>query len=53
MEMDTFREILCRQVDTLQTYFDSCADTAISNSVHDDQGVQDDIFEDDQSKVVF
>lgn len=48
MEMDTFREILCRQVDTLQTYFDSCADTAISNSVHDDQGVQDDIFEDDQ-----
>uniref|UniRef100_A0A4W4FXM5 Ceramide transfer protein n=1 Tax=Electrophorus electricus TaxID=8005 RepID=A0A4W4FXM5_ELEEL len=23
-EMETFRDILCRQVDTLQTYFDSC-----------------------------
>uniref|UniRef100_UPI0037E8FE32 ceramide transfer protein-like isoform X3 n=1 Tax=Semicossyphus pulcher TaxID=241346 RepID=UPI0037E8FE32 len=25
-EMETFRDILCRQVDTLQKYFDSCAD---------------------------
>ncbi|XP_076854199.1 ceramide transfer protein isoform X5 [Brachyhypopomus gauderio] len=24
-EMETFRDILCRQVDTLQMYFDSCA----------------------------
>jgi len=27
-EMETFRDILCRQVDTLQTYFDSCAEVA-------------------------
>ncbi|XP_076322975.1 ceramide transfer protein [Tachypleus tridentatus] len=26
-EMETFRDILCRQVDTLQSYFDACADT--------------------------
>ncbi|RXN21203.1 collagen type IV alpha-3-binding isoform X1 [Labeo rohita] len=26
-EMETFRDILCRQVDTLQKYFDNCADT--------------------------
>ncbi|XP_062372330.1 ceramide transfer protein isoform X2 [Sardina pilchardus] len=25
-EMETFRDILCRQVDTLQRYFDNCAD---------------------------
>ncbi|TWW60064.1 Collagen type IV alpha-3-binding protein [Takifugu flavidus] len=25
-EMETFRDILCRQVDTLQKFFDSCAD---------------------------
>ncbi|XP_030647275.1 ceramide transfer protein isoform X2 [Chanos chanos] len=25
-EMETFRDILCRQVDTLQRYFDTCAD---------------------------
>lgn len=24
-EMETFRDILCRQVDTLQRYFDNCA----------------------------
>ena len=24
-EMETFRDILCRQIDTLQSYFDSCA----------------------------
>ncbi|XP_030272459.1 collagen type IV alpha-3-binding protein isoform X4 [Sparus aurata] len=27
-EMETFRDILCRQVDTLQKYFDSCADVS-------------------------
>ena len=26
LEMETFRDILCRQIDTLQSYFDSCAD---------------------------
>lgn len=25
MEMETFRDILCRQVETLQSYFDACA----------------------------
>ena len=24
--METFRDILCRQIDTLQSYFDTCAD---------------------------
>ena len=24
-EMETFRDILCRQIDTLQTYFDACS----------------------------
>ncbi|KAM4576618.1 ceramide transfer protein-like isoform 2-T2 [Odontesthes bonariensis] len=27
-EMETFRDILCRQVDTLQKYFDTCADVS-------------------------
>lgn len=27
-EMETFRDILCRQIDTLQSYFDSCSDVA-------------------------
>lgn len=26
MEIETFRDILCRQTDTLQTYFDNCAE---------------------------
>lgn len=25
MEMETFRDILCRQVETLQSYFDACS----------------------------
>lgn len=29
-EMDTFKEILCRQVETLQTYFDACANSTTS-----------------------
>ncbi|XP_070541688.1 ceramide transfer protein-like [Ptychodera flava] len=32
-EMETFRDILCRQVDTLQSYFDSCAESV---SLEDD-----------------
>jgi collagen type IV alpha-3-binding protein len=27
-EIETFRDILCRQIDTLQTYFDNCAEAA-------------------------
>lgn len=33
--METFRDILCRQVDTLQGYFDSCADGATSEGSMD------------------
>lgn len=32
LEMETFRDILCRQVDTLQGYFDACAAVAASSS---------------------
>ncbi|XP_027880347.1 collagen type IV alpha-3-binding protein-like isoform X3 [Xiphophorus couchianus] len=41
-EMETFRDILCRQVDTLQKYFDSCAD------VSKDELQRDKIVEDDE-----
>lgn len=34
-EMETFRDILCRQVDTLQSYFDACASAIIRKNVHD------------------
>ena len=34
-EMETFRDILCRQVDTLQSYFDSCASAVTHGVVHD------------------
>ncbi|XP_052132271.1 ceramide transfer protein isoform X2 [Frankliniella occidentalis] len=30
-ELETFRDILCGQIDTLQTYFDECAQTANGN----------------------
>ncbi|XP_046839303.1 ceramide transfer protein-like isoform X2 [Xenia sp. Carnegie-2017] len=48
MEMETFRDILCRQVDTLQTYFDSCAASEGESSIHDhaDLTMNDDMFED-------
>ncbi|XP_067279819.1 ceramide transfer protein isoform X1 [Pseudorasbora parva] len=42
-EMETFRDILCRQVDTLQKYFDGCAD-----AVHRDELQRDKIVEDDE-----
>ncbi|XP_064475291.1 ceramide transfer protein-like [Ornithodoros turicata] len=31
LEMETFRDILCRQVDTLQVYFDACAASSAEN----------------------
>ena len=34
-EMETFRDILCRQVDTLQSYFDACASVIAHKTVHD------------------
>lgn len=50
MEMETFRDILCRQVDTLQSYFDSCADMVYSSTIHDDNE-HDDMFDDDQGSI--
>lgn len=37
-EMETFRDILCRQVDTLQKYFDSCADAVSKDEFQRDTG---------------
>lgn len=36
-EMETFRDILCRQVDTLQKYFDNCADIESKDELHRDK----------------
>lgn len=33
--METFRDILCRQVDTLQSYFDACSSVIAHKTVHD------------------
>ncbi|XP_044190424.1 ceramide transfer protein-like isoform X3 [Thunnus albacares] len=41
-EMETFRDILCRQVDTLQKYFDSCADGVSKDELQRDKIVEDD-----------
>ncbi|XP_034450586.1 ceramide transfer protein-like isoform X1 [Hippoglossus hippoglossus] len=41
-EMETFRDILCRQVDTLQKYFDSCADVVSKDEFHRDRVEDDD-----------
>ena len=37
-EMETFRDILCRQVDTLQRYFDNCASGDHRDEYHRDKG---------------
>uniref|UniRef100_A0A8C1ZKS8 Ceramide transfer protein n=1 Tax=Cyprinus carpio TaxID=7962 RepID=A0A8C1ZKS8_CYPCA len=36
-EMETFRDILCRQVDTLQKYFDGCADAVTKDELQRDK----------------
>ncbi|KAA8592329.1 hypothetical protein FQN60_017784, partial [Etheostoma spectabile] len=36
-EMETFRDILCRQVDTLQKYFDTCADVVSKDEFQRDK----------------
>ena len=33
--METFRDILCRQIDTLQGYFDSCASAVSQGAVQE------------------
>lgn len=35
MEMETFRDILCRQIETLQSYFDSCASAVAHGTLND------------------
>ncbi|CAB1318698.1 unnamed protein product [Coregonus sp. 'balchen'] len=40
--METFRDILCRQVDTLQKYFDGCADAVSKDELQRDKIVEDD-----------
>lgn len=37
-EMETFRDILCRQVDTLQKFFDACADIVSKDELQRDKG---------------
>jgi len=53
MEMESFRDILCRQIETLQSYFDSCASAvahgAINELVEDDIGDPDDLENSDSS----
>ncbi|XP_041815453.1 ceramide transfer protein-like isoform X4 [Chelmon rostratus] len=41
-EMETFRDILCRQADTLQKYFDGCADAVSKDELQRDRIVEDD-----------
>ncbi|XP_061589892.1 ceramide transfer protein-like isoform X4 [Cololabis saira] len=41
-ETETFRDILCRQVDTLQKYFDGCADAVSKDELQRDKIVEDD-----------
>ncbi|XP_076465042.1 ceramide transfer protein-like [Babylonia areolata] len=43
-EMETFRDILCRQIDTLQSYFDSCASALQHGAAQDlPDEIEDDI----------
>lgn len=35
MEMETFRDILCRQIETLQSYFDSCASAVAHGTINE------------------
>ncbi|KAI5613249.1 collagen type IV alpha-3-binding protein isoform 1, partial [Silurus asotus] len=41
-EMETFRDILCRQVDTLQRYFDNCANRDYREEFFRDKVIEDD-----------
>lgn len=42
MELETFRDIVCQQIDTLQSYFDACAGTGANHrSQHTDNHDQD------------
>ncbi|XP_034057566.1 ceramide transfer protein-like isoform X4 [Gymnodraco acuticeps] len=47
-EMETFRDILCRQVDTLQKYFDSCADVVSKDEFQRDREEEEEEEEDEE-----
>lgn len=52
-EMETFRDILCRQIDTLQSYFDSCASAMQHGAAQDmPDEIEDDIDLDHNSPEV-
>uniref|UniRef100_A0A1W7RAQ4 Ceramide transfer protein n=1 Tax=Hadrurus spadix TaxID=141984 RepID=A0A1W7RAQ4_9SCOR len=44
-EMETFRDILCRRIDTLQSYFDACAESVSAVVGKDDDTQMDDTDE--------
>lgn len=46
LEMETFKDILCRQTDTLQSYFDSCANKNNGLDVHQHLDLRDEQEED-------
>lgn len=51
MEIETFRDILCRQTDTLQAYFDSCAEKCDSSDLHQKLDLADDEIEPDNDDL--
>ncbi|XP_077988762.1 ceramide transfer protein-like [Glandiceps talaboti] len=50
-EMETFRDILCRQVDTLQTYFDGCAENTLSEDDPRTKWNHDDMMDENEEDV--
>lgn len=44
MELETFRDIVCQQIDTLQSYFDACAGTGANHKSQHADNHDHDIF---------
>ncbi|XP_073242129.1 ceramide transfer protein-like isoform X1 [Porites lutea] len=44
MELETFRDIVCQQIDTLQSYFDACAGTGANHKSQHADNHDNDIF---------
>ena len=51
MEVETFRDILCRQTDTLQGYFDSCAENDTGRSTNQKLDLEDNLEDDAGIKI--
>lgn len=51
--METFKDILCRQTDTLQSYFDSCANKNNGLDVHQHLDLRDEQEEGTNIKILF